>query len=467
MGLVKIFTLPSQHLTPILFCLNVYECSMAESEFWKGPIDTGPVPKTDSSYDCIVVGGGPGGSAAASYLAMQGKSVLLLEKGIWPRDKICGDAVGGKSLSHVSALGVKTRLEATPHFRVTGIVFSSPNGSEVTVPLPEEDVARLEAGYSLPREQFDWLLFERATELVRKNGGYVVQGATVTEVFESDQKITGVQVRIGGKRGEVLHFHAPWTIGAGGDRCPVAKKIVKEMNGGDLIEKMHYCGGYREYWSGVKGCEGDAGNIEIHFVDGIIPGYFWLFPIGGGKVNVGSGLVFGLMDKKKKKLKALQAEVIANHPSFKDRFADAEMIKGSGKGWQLPFGSPRKGRKNQPRRAYADGALLIGDAASLVDPFSGEGVGNALVSGEIAARHVIENNGGSDYQEELWAALGPELSNSFKMQKMSQRKWLLNWFVKKASKKPVIQEMMTEMIASKEAQENLHSKWFLVKTLLF
>ena len=467
MGLVKIFTLPSQHLTPILFCLNVYECSMAESEFWKGPIDTGPVPETDSSYDCIVVGGGPGGSAAASYLAMQGKSVLLLEKGIWPRDKICGDAVGGKSLSHVSALGVKTRLEATPHFRVTGIVFSSPNGSEVTVPLPEEDVARLEAGYSLPREQFDWLLFERATELVRKNGGYVVQGATVTEVFESEQKITGVQVRIGGKRGEVLHFHAPWTIGAGGDRCPVAKKIVKEMNGGDLIEKMHYCGGYREYWSGVKGCEGDAGNIEIHFVDGIIPGYFWLFPIGGGKVNVGSGLVFGLMDKKKKKLKALQAEVIANHPSFKDRFADAEMIKGSGKGWQLPFGSPRKGRKNQPRRAYADGALLIGDAASLVDPFSGEGVGNALVSGEIAARHVIENNGGSDYQEELWAALGPELSNSFKMQKMSQRKWLLNWFVKKASKKPVIQEMMTEMIASKEAQENLHSKWFLVKTLLF
>ncbi len=467
MGLVKIFTLPSQHVTPILFCLNVYECSMAESEFWKGTIDTGPVPETDSSYDCIVVGGGPGGSAAASYLAMQGKSVLLLEKGIWPRDKICGDAVGGKSLSHVSALGVKTRLEATPHFRVTGIVFSSPNGSEVTVPLPEEDVARLEAGYSLPREQFDWLLFERATELVRKNGGSVVQGATVTEVFESDQKITGVQVRIGGKRGEVLHFHAPWTIGAGGDRCPVAKKIVKEMNGGDLIEKMHYCGGYREYWSGVKGCEGDAGNIEIHFVDGIIPGYFWLFPIGGGKVNVGSGLVFGLMNKKKKKLKALQAEVIANHPSFKDRFADAEMIKGSGKGWQLPFGSPRKGRINQPRKAYADGALLIGDAASLVDPFSGEGVGNALVSGEIAARHVIQNNGGSDYQEELWAALGPELSNSFKMQKMSQRKWLLNWFVKKASKKPVIQEMMTEMIASKEAQENLHSKWFLVKTLLF
>ena len=59
------------------------------------------------------------------------------------------------------------------------------------------------------------------------------------------------------------------------------------------------------------------------------------------------------------------------------------------------------------------------------------------------------------------------LQNSFRMQKMSRRAWLLNWFVGKASKKPAIQEMMTEMIASKEAQENLHSPWFMFKTLMF
>ena len=440
---------------------------MASERFWDEPIETGAVPDTGTDFDCIVVGGGPGGAAAASYLAMEGKNVLLIEKGVWPRDKICGDAVGGKSLGHVNALGVKTTLESTPHFRVTGIVFSSPNGSDVTVPLPEEDVEKMEAGYSLPRQQFDWLLFQKATELVLENGGSVIQGTMVTEVFDDDGKITGVEVGIGGKRGEKREYSAPWTIGAGGYQCPVARKIVKEMAKEELVDRMHYCGGYREYWSGVKGCEGDAGNIEIHFVDTVIPGYFWLFPLGGGKVNVGIGMVMGLLDKQKKKLKTMQADVIANHPSFKDRFAEAELIKGTGKGWQLPFGSPRKGEKNQPRRAYAPGALLIGDAASLVDPFSGEGVGNALVSGEMAARHVIENKGGPEYQEELWAALGPELTNSFKMQKMSRRKWLLNWFVGKASRKPVIQEMMTEMIASKEAQENLHSKWFLVKTLLF
>ena len=440
---------------------------MAGERFWDEPIETGPVPDSGSNFDCIVVGGGPGGSAAASYLAMEGKKVLLLEKRIWPRDKVCGDAVGGKSLGHVKALGVKATLESTPHFRVTGILFSSPNGKAVTVPLPEEDVEKMEAEYSLPRQQFDWLLFDRATELVLENGGSVIQDAMVTKVFDNDGKITGVEIGIGGKKGERRVYSAPWTIGAAGYRCPVARKIVKEMAEEELVDRMHYCGGYREYWSGVKGCEEDSGNIEIHFVDTVVPGYFWLFPLGGGKVNVGIGMVMGLLDKQKKKLKTLQADVIANHPLFKERFADAVMIEGTGKGWQLPFGSPRKGEKNQPRRAYAPGALLVGDSASLVDPFSGEGVGNALLSGEMAARHVLENKGGPAYQEELWAALGPELTNSFKMQKMSRRKWLLNWFVGKAGRKPVIQEMMTEMIASKEAQENLHSKWFLVKTLLF
>ena len=441
--------------------------NMGSGRFWDEPIETGPIPDSETNFDCIVVGGGPGGASAASYLAMDGKKVLLIEKRVWPRDKVCGDAVGGKSLGHVKALGVKATLESTPHFRVTGIVFSSPNGSDVTVPLPEEDVAKMEAGYSLPRQQFDWLLFDKATELVLENGGAVIQGAMVTKVFDDDGKITGVEIGIGGKMGEKRVYTAPWTIGAAGYRCPVARKIVKDLAQEELVDRMHYCDGYREYWSNVKGCEGDAGNIEIHFVDTVVPGYFWLFPIGGGRVNVGIGMVMGLLDKQEKKLKDLQADVIANHPSFKDRFADAELIAGTGKGWQLPFGSPRKGEKNQPRRAYAPGALLVGDSASLVDPFSGEGVGNALVSGEMAARHVIQNKGGSEYQDELWAALGPELTNSFKMQKMSRRKWLLNWFVGKASKKPVIQEMMTEMIASKEAQENLHSKWFLVKTLLF
>lgn len=442
---------------------------MAETEgqFWTHPIDTGEVPEAEASFDAIVVGGGPGGSAAAGYLAMENKKVLLIEKDVWPRDKICGDAVGGKSLSHVKALGVKEILESTPHFRVTGIKFSSPNGKEVRVALPEEDVQKLEAGYSLPREQFDYLLFRNTQELVRNAGGHVIQDGEVREVILKDDQAIGVQVRIGGRNGEVISYFSEEIIGAAGYRCPVAKTLVEKIHDEKMLDRRHYCGGYREYWENVKGCEGNVGDIEIHFVDTVIPGYFWLFPVSQNVTNVGIGMVMSLMDKQGKKLKAMQKDVIENHPIFSPRFKDAKFVEGSGKGWQLPFGSPRKGAEMQPRRMAGNNIRLVGDAASLVDPFSGEGVGNALLSGKLASDHIIEQRPYEEYQKEIWEVLGPELTNSLRMQNMSRKKWLINWFVGKASKKPEIQEMMTEMIASKETQENLHSPLFMIKTLLF
>lgn len=442
---------------------------MAETEgqFWTHPIDTGEVPEAEACFDAIVVGGGPGGSAAAGYLAMENKKVLLIEKDVWPRDKICGDAVGGKSLSHVKALGVKEILESTPHFRVTGIKFSSPNGKEVRVALPEEDVQKLEAGYSLPREQFDYLLFRNTQELVRNAGGHVIQDGEVREVILKDDQAIGVQVRIGGRNGEVISYFSEEIIGAAGYRCPVAKTLVEKIHDEKMLDRRHYCGGYREYWENVKGCEGNVGDIEIHFVDTVIPGYFWLFPVSQNVTNVGIGMVMSLMDKQGKKLKAMQKDVIENHPIFSPRFKDAKFVEGSGKGWQLPFGSPRKGADMQPRRMAGNNIRLVGDAASLVDPFSGEGVGNALLSGKLASDHIIEQRPYDEYQKEIWEVLGPELTNSLRMQNMSRKKWLINWFVGKASKKPEIQEMMTEMIASKETQENLHSPLFMIKTLLF
>ena len=122
---------------------------------WELPIDSGTVPEDGASFDVIIVGGGPGGSAAAAYMAMDGANVLLLEKAIYPRDKTCGDAVGGKSLKHVEEIGVKAILEKTNHFRVDGIIFGAPNGKEVRISLPEDEVENREAGYSLPRKQFD------------------------------------------------------------------------------------------------------------------------------------------------------------------------------------------------------------------------------------------------------------------------------------------------------------------------
>ena len=259
---------------------------------YKQPIETGDIPDDGADFDVIVVGGGPGGSAAAAYNAMNGCKVLLIEKGTWPRDKPCGDAVGGKSLSHAKELGVLELIDESPHYVVDSIVFGSANGSEVRVMLPKEAYEKqgLQSGYSLPREQFDYLMFHKCQEIVRENGGSVIQGFTVTEVTVEGKgesgRITGVKGNFGRSSPEELVFNSALTIGAGGYNCPVSRTITLDVFDEPHRDDDHFCGGYREYWDNVEGLEGNEGQIEIHFVDEVIPGYFWLFPVCEGVVNV-------------------------------------------------------------------------------------------------------------------------------------------------------------------------------------
>ena len=256
-----------------------------EKEFWNEEIDTGKVPENKSKFDVIVVGGGPVGSAAATYAAMQGDRVLLLEKDSYPRDKTCGDAVGGKSLKHVEALGVKTALENSPHYRITGVLFTAPNGKSLYVERPVVDGEQELAGYVLPRAQFDWLMFNRATEVVLQNGGSVVQNFNVNEIIYDDGKggsdpgpKSGDERRIVGIRGKTkegeMEYRSSLTIGAGGVRCPVATSIVEETYQKTMVDskKEHYSAAYRQYWKGIKGLNHKEGMIEFHYIKGVIPG---------------------------------------------------------------------------------------------------------------------------------------------------------------------------------------------------
>ena len=174
----------------------------------------------------------------------------------------------------------------------------------------------------------------------------MLQQAEVRDVLVDHGRVTGVEVRIGGRRGDLLRYHAPWTIGAGGYLCPVARKVVEGIHGQSMHDRAHTCAGWREYWDGVQGCGVEAGDIEIHFVDGVLPGYFWLFPVAGGRVNVGMGMVVDLLDQQKgRKLRAMQRDVIAEHPVFKRRFEGASLVEGSGRGWQLPSEVLEGGRR--------------------------------------------------------------------------------------------------------------------------
>ena len=313
-------------------------------------------------------------------------------------------------------------------------------------------------------------MFNEAKSRVENKGGFVIQNFRVNSFLIDDkdnERIIGIKGKneIGEKE-----FYAPITIGAGGVNCPVAKTIITEINDEEFIEKEHWSSSFRQYWKNVENVNYDKGAIEFHYVDGVIPGYFWIFPVGKNTCNVGLGITLKDLKNKEMKLKELQKYIIEE--KFASRFRNAELIKDSGKGWQLPLGSPRK-TKMKLRRMFGNGCLLIGDAGSLVDPFTGEGIGNALLSAKIAIKHCKQNKNkldlkvGERYQSEIWNILGKELTNSFKIQNYTRKKWLINWFIGKAQRKPELQKILSESLTSKEAQRQLTSPWTLFKNLVF
>jgi len=441
-------------------------------------------------YDCIIVGAGPGGSTAASFLALKGKRVLLLEKCKMPRDKTCGDGISGKSIGILKELGMLGELDAAPHGRTRGLTFSSPDGKIVEIRFGEggREIAR---GYVCRRQVYDALLYKKAA----KCGADCIEGATVTGVVReggnggkpgtrgdgsaggvlgeagsrrdgkagagghvapSHGKIIGVKARL--SDGSEAEYLGKLIIGADG----VSSLIAREIRGAD-VDPAHTCVAYRAYYSGVTGMNG---TIEIHFVKSIMPGYFWVFPLENGLANVGVGMLMSDVKRLNINLQKEMLDIVAKNPLFSRRFGNAKMVSRIS-GWSLPFGSKK-------RRLCADSALLVGDAAGLVDPFSGEGVGNAMLSGKLAAEVVCEALAANDtseaflsrYPERLWGKIWNELMTSHNMQKMGAHEWLLNFVISKAATSKKAREAIAGTITSEHAKEDYKSPLFYLKLLL-
>ena len=412
-------------------------------------------------YDVIVVGGGPGGTSAASFLGLKGKKVLLLEKETWPRDKTCGDALSGKSVEILNELGLSEQLEKADHSVVNGLTFSSPNGTLVRIPfnVSSKDISK---GYVSRRMVSDYIMWQSAkkhcdahdgmsvTSVVREAGD-AAQGTPATQ-----GKIVGVKAK--GKDGIEREFRGKLIIGADG----VSSLVAREIRGTD-VDPDHTCIAYRAYYSGITGMDQ---SLEIHFVKSCMPGYFWIFPLENGLANVGVGMVMSDMKKGNVNLQKAMLDAIAQNPLFKERFANAKLVSPI-KAWTLPFGSKK-------RKVHADNVLLIGDAAGLVDPFSGEGQGNALLSGKLAAGVAAEALDANDtsaaflakYDKLLWDAVWNELQSSYNMQKLGRVEWLLNFVIGKAAKSPKAREAIAGTFTSKESRNEYSSPLFYVKLLL-
>ncbi len=346
-----------------------------------------------TNFEVIVVGSGPAGATAAMYLgkALGREKVLIVDKADFPRDKICGDAQGRKAANIMRELGIEDGYRELPGHPIYGITLSSPNGTQADIDITTRD--NPPPGYCHRRIVFDEFLNESAKKWA------IFKITSVTDVIIEDGFVKGVKCR--DKEGKEEEFHANIVLAADGANSIVAQKFGLNKN-----PPEHFIVGTRQYYNGVTGL---TDRIEIHLVKSLLPGYFWIFPLEDGLANVGLGMIVKDMNEKKVNLKAAQLREIAENPLFKERFANATALEDV-KGWNLPLASHH-------RKCYGNGFLLLGDAASLIDPLSGEGVGTAMISGKVAAHIALAALKAADFSEKflaqydknLWEDIGSEI----------------------------------------------------------
>ncbi len=398
-----------------------------------------------NKFDVVIVGAGPAGCSAAIRLADSGLKIALLDKASFPRDKTCGDALSVDVVNQLAMLSedlakdFEKLAEKMPSY---GVQIFSPNHKHVDIPFIHN--GKKSCGFICERMNFDNFLFKHVKQYSNIS---IYEDCTVTSV---ENNSSNVLIKTNKE-----NFSAEIIIACDGAHSIVAKNL-SDIN----VEKKHYSAGLRVYYEGVKSFH-EENFIELHFFKDILPGYLWIFPLPDNKANVGIGMLSSAVSKKKVNLKTTLQDLIKTHPNLIERFKDARPLE-TIKGYGLPLGSKK-------RNISGERFLLTGDAAALIDPFSGEGIANAIRSGRVAAEHVMncfkENNFSAAYNKaydkEIYHRMWNEFKVSTTLQKITNYPRLFNFVINRINNSKRLQNFLVEALANIEQKKKLLRKLIL------
>lgn len=362
------------------------------------------------NFDVIVVGAGPAGIVASMLLGRSGLRVALVEKNRFPRSKTCGDGITPDIIRQLALVdeALQQKVVRLPGFTpYSSLVLKAPNGREVEVGIPSSGGLPGMAGCR--RDEFDQALL-----------GHLIEQGSV-EVFEGC-RVNGINVAGSGVELEtgLGPMRSRMVIGADGSNSVVASLVTRpELPGSDAAFAV------RGYFRLPEADAEKVNNPCVIFHRRLLPGYLWMFPFADSTANIGLGMSVKAMKKGGINLHHLLFEML-DEPSLRRVWGKA-VPEGKVKGHFIPLG--RKGRSISAPRI-----LLAGDAAGLAHPLTGEGIGNAIRSGRLAAWHTLNcfNDNRFDasfnkaYDREVYRRTALEFSNFRQMQYLFRFQPMLN-----------------------------------------
>jgi geranylgeranyl reductase family protein len=328
-------------------------------------------------YDVIVVGAGTAGCLAAKTIAESGLKVCIVEKKKREEigEKICGDALGEH---HLKTLGLEKPTGGELETKIDGIKIYSPDENTVFT-IADKDFV----GFLLNRRLFGQWLLKKATD----KGAILQDNMNFRSPIIEKGAVVGLTAK-NMKTGKVTEMRSKVVVDASGYFGMVRKQLPPEMGiDRDIAnEDVEAC--YREIRQ-LKQENENTNFCEIYLNQSQSPGgYIWIFPKGGARVNVGLGICMrGNYPNPKQQL---------YNTAFKKPIFDGSLVL-TGGSWFDPVRRPLD-------NMVSNGVMLVGDAASLVNPIHGGGIGPSMLSGYFAGQQIVEAlSKGEPTKEALWS----------------------------------------------------------------
>ncbi len=351
-----------------------------------------------SSYDCIVIGGGPGGSTVATILADQGLSVAVLERAKFPRHHV-GESLIPETYATLKRIGMLEKLKASPFPKKESVEFVTENGKS-TGPyyFTDRDPHERSRTWQVRRDVFDQMMLENAKE----HGAEVYHGINVLSVLFEEGRATGVRAADNGNR---MDISAKVVVDATGLSAILARQLKIRRPDPNLRKGVMY-----SYYRGATRGEGrDEGSTIVYRTE-MGNGWFWFIPLPDNVVSI--GLVADLHElftgHGDDPTDTFHAE-IERCEALKSRLNGASMLTNVFVTMDFSYSADK---------VAGDGWVLVGDAYGFLDPVYSSGVMLALKSGELAGDCIAEGIKAGDVSEASLSRFGPEFCAG--MQRMRQ-----------------------------------------------